>query len=63
MGGRVFFAVVVFLSSVDFGLSLSLLPFRTGPVILGFVLPVWVWWLICVANVGVVDLCCGGFGG
>jgi hypothetical protein len=53
----------VFLSSVDFGLSLSLLPFRTGPLILGFVLPVWVWWLICVANVGVVDLCCGGFGG
>ena len=63
MGGRVFFAVGVSLSSVDFGLSLSLLPFRTGLVILGFLLPMWVWWLIYVADVGMVDLCCSGFGG
>ena len=60
MGGRVFFVVIVFLSPVDLGLSLSLLPFRTGLVILGFVLLVcgfggWGW----VASVGlVVDLCC-----
>ena len=66
---RVFF-VIVFLSIVDLGISLSLLPFHTGLVILGFVLPVWVLWLGlgcqrgfggwgCVAGVGlVVDLCC-----
>ena len=59
---RVFF-VIIFLSIVDLGISLSLLPFRTGLVILGFVLPAWVWWLICVAGVGVVDLCYGGFSG
>ena len=30
-------------------------------LVVGVGLPAWVWWLICVVGVGVVDLCCGGF--